>query len=46
MNEGKKFEEIFKFSTIPNKCIVYVNNGENWKTKEEIINKIYGIVEK
>lgn len=45
-DETKKFEEIFKFSTIPNKCIVYVNNGENWKTKEEIINKIYEIVRK
>ena len=45
-DETKRFKEIFKFSTIPNKCIVYVNDGENWKTKEEIINKIYGIVEK
>ena len=45
-DETKRFEEIFKFSTIPNKCIIYVNNGENWKTKEEIINKIYEIVEK
>ena len=45
-DETKRFEEIFKFSTIPNKCIVYVNNGENWKTKEEIINKIYEIVGK
>ena len=45
-DETKRFEEIFKFSTIPNKCIVYVNDGENWKTKEEIINKVYGIVEK
>lgn len=45
-DETKRFEEIFKFSTIPNKCIVYVNDGENWKSKEEIINKIYEIIEK
>lgn len=45
-DETKRFEEIFKFSTIPNKRIVYVNNGENWRTKEEIINKIYEIVGK
>ena len=45
-DETKRFEEIFKFSTIPNKCIVYVNDGENWKPKEEIISKIYEIVEK
>ena len=45
-DETKRFEEIFKFSTIPNKHIIYVNDGENWKTKEEIINKIYKIVEK
>ena len=45
-DETKRFEEIFQFSTIPNKCIVYVNDGENWKPKEEIISKIYEIVEK
>ena len=45
-DETKRFEEIFKFSTIPNKRIVYVNNGENWRIKEEILNKIYDIVEK
>ena len=45
-DETKRFEEIFKFSTIPNKHIIYVNDGENWKPKEEIINKIYEIVEK
>ena len=45
-DETKRFEEIFKFSTIPNKCIIYVNDGENWKPKEEIINKIYEIVGK
>ena len=45
-DETKRFEEIFKFSTIPNKCIIYVNDGENWKSKEEIINKIYEIIEK
>lgn len=45
-DETKRFEEIFKFSTIPNKRIIYVNTGENWKSKEEIINKIYEIVGK
>lgn len=39
-DETKRFEEIFKFSTIPNKKIIYVNNGENWRTKEEIINEL------
>ena len=43
-DETKRFEDIFKFSTIPNKCIVYVNDGENWKTKEEIISKIYNAI--
>ena len=45
-DETKRFEEIFRFSTIQNKRIIYVNEGENWKTKEEIISKIYEIVEK
>lgn len=45
-DETKRFEEIFKFSTIHNKHIIYVNDGENWKPKEEIINKIYELVEK
>ena len=45
-DETKRFEEIFKFSTIPNKHIIYVNDGENWKSKDEIINKIYEIIEK
>lgn len=40
-DETKRFEEIFQFSTIPNKHIIYVNEGENWRTKEEIINETY-----
>lgn len=44
-DETKRFEEIFKFSTIPNKKIIYVNNGENWRTKEEIINELLEQIE-
>lgn len=44
-DEAKRFEEIFKFSTIPNKKIIYVNNGENWRTKEEIINELLEQIE-
>lgn len=40
-DETRRFEEIFKFSTIPNKNIIYVNEGENWKSREDIINTIY-----
>ena len=40
-DETKRFEDIFRFSTIPNKRIIYVNEGENWKSKEDIINMIY-----
>lgn len=45
-DETKRFEEIFKFSTIPNKRIIYVNNGENWRTKEEIIGEVYNAINK
>ena len=45
-DETKRFEEIFKFSTIPNKRIIYVNNGENWRTKEEIIAEVYNSMNK
>lgn len=45
-DETKRFEEIFKFSTIPNKRIIYVNDGENWRTKEEIINEVYDVISK
>ena len=45
-DETKRFEEIFKFSTIPNKRIIYVNNGENWRTKEEIISEVYETMNK
>ena len=43
-DETKRFEDIFKFSTIPNKRIIYVNNGENWRTKEEIISEVNNII--
>ena len=45
-DETKRFEEIFNFSTIPNKRIIYVNNGENWRTKEEIIGEVYNAINK
>ena len=45
-DETKRFEDIFKFSTIPNKRIIYVNNGENWRTKEEIIGEVYNAINK
>ena len=45
-DETKRFEEIFNFSTIPNKRIIYVNNGEKWRTKEEIIGEVYNAINK
>ena len=45
-DETKRFEDIFKFSTIPNKRIIYVNNGEKWRTKEEIIGEVYNAINK
>ena len=45
-DETKRFEDIFKFSTIPNKRIIYVNNGENWRTKEEIIDEVCNAINK
>ena len=45
-DETKRFEEIFKFSTIPNKRIIYVNNGEKWRTKEEIIGEVCDAINK
>ena len=39
-DETKRFEDIFRFSTIPNKRIIYVNEGENWKTKEGKMKKV------
>lgn len=44
-DETNRFKEIFQFSTIPNKHIIYVNDDENWRDKEEIINEIFHIIE-
>lgn len=38
--EIKRFEEIFDISTIENKKIIYVNNGEEFRSREEIWNEI------
>lgn len=38
--EIKRFEEIFNISTIKNKKIIYVNNGEEFRSREEIWNEI------
>ena len=43
-DETKRFKDIFKFSTIPNKHIIYVNKGENWRNKEEIIDEVNNII--
>ena len=38
--ETKRFEEIHKLSTIKNKHIVYVNNGTEFRDKDDIYNEV------
>lgn len=38
--ETKRFREIFNYSSIPNKHIVYVNDGNKFRDKEDIYNEI------
>ena len=38
--------EIFDFSIIPNKHIVYVNDGNQFRSKEDIYNEITKILNK
>lgn len=42
--ETQRFKEIFERSILPNKHIIYVNNGNNWKTREEIMNEIMNYI--
>ena len=44
--ETKRFKEIFDFSIIPNKHIVYVNDGNQFRSKEDIYNEITKILNK
>jgi len=41
--ERKLFEEIFQ-SSILNKHIIYVNNGDNFRSREEIFNEVWKFV--
>lgn len=40
IHETQRFEEIYKESIIKNKHIVYVNDGDNFRPKEDIFNEI------
>ena len=44
--ETRRFKEIFDFSIIPNKHIVYVNDGNQFRSKEDIYNEITKILNK
>lgn len=44
IEETRKFEEIHNWSKLSNKHIVYVNNGENWRSKEDIINEVLNYI--
>ena len=42
--EANRFKEIFDFSIIPNKHIVYVNDGNQFRSKKDIYNEITKIL--
>lgn len=44
IHETQRFEEIFKDSIIKNKHIVYVNNGDKFRDKDDIYNEILGYI--
>lgn len=44
--EANRFKEIFDCSIIPNKHIVYVNDGNQFRSKEDIYNEITKILNK
>jgi hypothetical protein len=44
--ETKRFEEIYNFSFIKNKHIVYVNNGIQFRSHDEIYNEILSFINK
>ena len=44
IHETHRFEEIFRLSNIKNKHIVYVNNGDKFRDKDDIYNEILGYI--
>lgn len=44
--ETKRFEEIYNFSFIKNKHIVYVNNGTQFRPHDDIYNEIFSFINK
>lgn len=42
--ETNRFKEIHNLSLFKNKCIIYVNDGESFKDKNEIYNKIINFI--
>jgi hypothetical protein len=38
--ETRRFEKIYILSTIKNKHIVYVNNGDKFRDKDDIYNEV------
>lgn len=42
--ETNRFKEIFELSNLPNKHIIYVNDGENWRSKQDIINEVMNYI--
>ncbi len=43
-NETHKFEEIFKYCKFPKK-LIYVNNGDEFRSRESIFNEVYKFIE-
>lgn len=46
LEETERFKEIFKHSIIVNKHIIYVNNKDKFRDKDEIFNEILTIINK
>lgn len=42
--ETNRFKEIFELSNLPNKHIIYVNDGENWRSKQDIISEVLNYI--
>lgn len=42
--ETKRFKEIYKYSSIKNKHIVYVNNGSEFRDRDDIYNEILNCI--
>ena len=44
--ETERFKDIYNYSLIKNKHIVYVNNGINFRPHDEIYNEILSFINK